>query len=191
MRASGTSSRSSCARCSILCTRLCTQNTWPSRNSSRRIASVETRSSSSPTNVRIGWRSAGGVCSNDMSRIPTRLISSVRGIGVAVNVSTSTLVFNFFIISLCVTPNRCSSSTTSSPRSLNFTPSCNKRCVPITQSTSPLATPARTFFACELVRKRDRDSTRIGYPRKRSANVFACCDASNVVGTSTATCLPS
>jgi hypothetical protein len=49
MRASGTSSRSRAAAVSIDCTRLCTQNTWPSRSSSRRIASTATRSSYSPT----------------------------------------------------------------------------------------------------------------------------------------------
>ena len=103
----------------MVLTRLCTQNTWPSRSSSRRIASTATRSSYSPTKVRIGWRSAGGVCSNDRSRMPTRLISSVRGMGVADSVSTSTLVFSFFIASLACTPKRCSSSTISRPRSLN------------------------------------------------------------------------
>ena len=50
-----------------------------------------------------------------------RAISSVRGIGLAVSVSTSTPVASFFTASLCVTPKRCSSSTTSSPRSLNVT----------------------------------------------------------------------
>ena len=65
--------------------------------------------------------------------MPTRLISSVRGIGVADIVSTSTLVFSFLIDSLCWTPKRCSSSTTSSPRSLNFRPSASRRWVPITQ----------------------------------------------------------
>ena len=42
---------------------------------------------------------AGGVCSSERSRMPTRLISSVRGIGVALRVSTSTLTFSFFIAS--------------------------------------------------------------------------------------------
>ena len=36
-------------------------------------------------------------------------------------------VFSFFINSLWLTPNRCSSSTTSSPRSLNLTDSCRRR----------------------------------------------------------------
>ena len=52
--------------------------------------------------------------------MPVRLISSVRGIGVAVSVSTSTSARSCLIRSLCCTPKRCSSSTTSSPRSLNF-----------------------------------------------------------------------
>ena len=147
MRASGTNSRNSRARSSMDCTRLCTQNTWPSRRSSRRIASVATRSSCSPTNVRIGCRSAGGVCKSDKSRIPTRLISSVRGIGVAVSVSTSTFVLSCFIASLWVTPKRCSSSTTKRPRSLNLMVSCSSRCVPMTQSISPVARPAITFLA--------------------------------------------
>ena len=72
--------------------------------------------------------------------MPVRLISSVRGIGVAVSVSTSTLARSCLIFSLCCTPKRCSSSITSSPRSLNFTSSESSRCVPITTSTSPAAT---------------------------------------------------
>ena len=51
--------------------------------------------------------------------MPVSDISSVRGIGVAVSVSTSTFVRHSLIRSLCCTPKRCSSSTTSSPRSLN------------------------------------------------------------------------
>ena len=94
--------------------------------------------------------------------MPTRLISSVRGIGVALSVSTSTLIFSFFIASLACTPKRCSSSTISRPRSLNLTPSCSSRCVPMTQSTSPLASPSITRLASLLVRKRLSVSTRIG-----------------------------
>ena len=52
--------------------------------------------------------------------MPVRLISSVRGIGVAVSVSTSTFARSRLIFSLCCTPKRCSSSITSSPRSLSF-----------------------------------------------------------------------
>ena len=55
----------------------------------------------------------------DMSRMPTSDMFSVRGIGVALIVSTSTFLRICLIFSLCATPNRCSSSTTSSPRSRN------------------------------------------------------------------------
>ena len=65
-------------------------------------------------------RSAGGVCSSDRSRMPTSDISSVRGIGVAESVRTSTFVFIFFIVSLCCTPKRCSSSTISKPEILEL-----------------------------------------------------------------------
>ena len=57
---------------------------------------------------------------SDRSRTPVKLISSVRGMGDAVKVSTSTSVLNFLMVSLWLTPKRCSSSTTSSPRSLNL-----------------------------------------------------------------------
>ena len=40
-------------------------------------------------------------------------------------------------------------------------------------------------------RKRDSISTRTGKAAIRSRNVLKCCSASTVVGTSTATCLPS
>ena len=69
------------------------------------------------TTVWIASRSLGGVSITDMSRSPTRDIFRVRGIGVAVIDSTSTLRLISFSRSLCVTPKRCSSSTMSSPRS--------------------------------------------------------------------------
>ncbi|CAB5060494.1 unannotated protein [freshwater metagenome] len=55
----------------------------------------------------------------DISLIPVIAISKVLGIGVADIASTSTFVLAFFNSSLCSTPNRCSSSTTSKPRSEN------------------------------------------------------------------------
>jgi hypothetical protein len=55
----------------------------------------------------------------DISRMPVRLISSVRGIGVADIVRTSTAVRICLMNSLCSTPKRCSSSTMTRPRSLN------------------------------------------------------------------------
>ncbi len=52
---------------------------------------------------------------------PNMDICSVRGIGVAVNVRTSTCERNCFKRSLCLTPKRCSSSITNNPRSANST----------------------------------------------------------------------
>ena len=64
--------------------------------------------------------------------------------------------------SLCCTPNRCSSSTTSSPRSLGFTSLESSRCVPITTSTAP-DSKSRTTACCSLaVRNRESTSTRTG-----------------------------
>ncbi|MCX5760025.1 MAG: helicase-related protein, partial [Gemmatimonadetes bacterium] len=57
----------------------------------------------------------GAVCMMVRSRSPASAWCSVRGIGVAVSVSTSVSSFNCFSRSLCFTPKRCSSSTTISP----------------------------------------------------------------------------
>ena len=88
----------------------------------------------------------GGVSSKDKSRIPTIDICNVLGIGVADKVSTSTLFFNCLIFSLCFTPNLCSSSTTSNPRSLKIISSLNSLCVPITISIFPDFNPSIIFF---------------------------------------------
>ena len=132
-------------------TRLCTKKTWPSRSSSRRIASTTAASLYSPTWVRIGRRSAGGVVIIDRSRMPTKAISRVRGIGLALSVKTSTPIERDLIASLWVTPNRCSSSTTRSPRSLNPTFSDSSRCVPITTSTLPSFRPASVSLRLGVV----------------------------------------
>ena len=65
----------------------------------------------------------------------------MRGIGVAESVSTSTSVRSCFSRSLAATPNRCSSSTTTRPRSLNATSLDSSRWVPMTMSTVPAARP--------------------------------------------------
>jgi hypothetical protein len=49
------------------------------------------------------------------SLMPLRLMCRVLGIGVAVSVSTSTPVVSAFSLSFWLTPNFCSSSTTSRP----------------------------------------------------------------------------
>ena len=52
--------------------------------------------------------------------MPVSAISNVRGIGLAVSVSTSTPSAMRFTASLCVTPKRCSSSTTRRPSVLEL-----------------------------------------------------------------------
>ncbi len=74
-------------------------------------------SSHGSTYVSTGDRSRGGVCISVMSRRPASDRCSVRGIGVAVSVSTSVCSLSCLSRSLCFTPKRCSSSTTISPRS--------------------------------------------------------------------------
>ena len=124
--------------------------------------------------------------------MPVSDSSSVRGIGVAESVSTSTSARSALMRSLCCTPNRCSSSTTSRPRSLNATSSESSRCVPMTTSTSPLATPGddlRLLLRGEEPRAAPRPAP--GSSRSARGTSGRAGSASSVVGTRTATCLPS
>ena len=140
--------------------------------------------------VSIGSRFCGGVVMIDMSRILVSDMCRVRGIGVAVRVRQSMLVFSSLSRSLCLTPKRCSSSITSNPRFLNVTSFWISRWVPTTTSTPPPATAATTARCSCLLRNRDSISTCTGNAPKRSPKVSKCCSASIVVGVSTATCLP-
>ena len=111
--------RSQSAKEPIVCTRLWTKKTCPPRRSSRRMASRISASEKLQTWVRIASRSAGGVSITERSRSPAKASWSVRGIGVAVSVTTSTVFSSCLSRSLWATPKRCSSSTTSRPRSRN------------------------------------------------------------------------
>ena len=82
--------------------------------------------------------------------------------GVAVSVRTSTFSFNFLILSLWVTPKRCSSSMIRRPRFLNSTSFESTRWVPMTMSTNPFFRSSSVFFCSAAVRKRDNKSTRTG-----------------------------
>ena len=110
----------------------------------------------------------------DISRMPAKLISNVRGIGVALIVSTSTWVRIDLMCSLCSTPKRCSSSTTMSPRSFHVTPVCSSRWVPITMSTLPSFIPSSVARDSAGSVKRDRPLTVTGNPAVRAANVCRC-----------------
>ena len=127
----------------------------------------------------------------DISRMPVIAISSVRGIGVADMVSTSTAVRSCLSVSLCSTPNRCSSSTTMRPSCLNRVARWSSRCVPMMMSAVPSAALSIATSASLAVWNRESCRISIGNCAIRSENVLKCCCASNVVGTSTATCLPS
>ncbi len=127
----------------------------------------------------------------DISRMPVIAISRVRGIGVADMLSTSTDVRSRFICSLCSTPKRCSSSTMISPRSFIRMSGFSSRWVPTTMSTDPSWSPAITSRASASVWNRDSPLRTTGKPLIRSENVERCWVTSSVVGTRTATCLPS
>ena len=75
----------------MLSMRLWTKYTCPPRSSSVRIARASTAPSNLTTLVWMDSRSRGGVSMIDMSRMPISDMLSVRGIGVAVMVRTSTL----------------------------------------------------------------------------------------------------
>ena len=127
----------------------------------------------------------------DISLIPATPISSVRGIGVADMASTSTSVRSRFRYSLCSTPNLCSSSMISRPSRLNRVSGDSSRWVPMTTSTVPSARPREGLRGLRVALEPDSGLTSTGNGAYRSPNVTPCCWASSVVGTSTATCLPS
>ena len=84
---------------------------------------------------------------------------------------TSTLSLSWRRSSFCLTPKRCSSSTTSSPRSRARTSRLSRRCVPMRTSTWPSA-KARTVARCSLAaRKRLTCSTVTGKSWRRSRKV--------------------
>ena len=167
-----------------------TQNTWPPRNRSRCSASRITTESNGMMKVRTASRSTGGVAMIDISRTPVSASCSVRGIGVAVSVSTCTSAFSAFSRSLCATPKCCSSSTISRPRSENSTDFASSAWVPTTMLISPVVRPRRTSLASFAVTMRDSCATLTGKPAKRAENVRKCWRASSVVGTTTATWAP-
>mmetsp|Transcript_1653 Transcript_1653/g.3942 ORF Transcript_1653/g.3942 Transcript_1653/m.3942 type:complete len:284 (+) Transcript_1653:1499-2350(+) len=95
------------------------------------------------TDVMVGFLMGGGVRMVEVSRTPDKDICSVRGMGVADNVKTSTPLLITLSLSFCLTPNRCSSSMTSRDRSLNDKPFPSKACVPTIKSTFPAAMSSR------------------------------------------------
>ena len=110
-----------------------------------------------------------------MSRTPNSDRCSVRGIGVAVIVSTSTVCRRALSRSFTSTPNRCSSSMITSPRLWNCTSCCASRCVPMTMSIEPSARPARMSRVSLGVQKRDSAAIgerELGHPGPERAQVL-------------------
>ena len=124
--------------------------------------------------------------------MPVSDISSVRGIGVADIVSTSTAVRSDFRYSLCSTPKRCSSSTMTRPEVLE-PDGLLQQPVRADDDVDAAVDDARQRSPRPRRRAVNRDSSRIvtGNCAIRSAKVWMCWWASSVVGTRTATCLPS
>ena len=91
-----------------------------------------------------------------MSLAPINENWRVRGMGVADMVSVSTLTFILRSFSFVATPNFCSSSIMSSPKSLNFTLFPMSLCVPTMMSTLPSARSASTSFVFLGLRARDK-----------------------------------
>ena len=96
-----------------------------------------------------------------ISLTPAKDMCKVLGIGVAVRVRMSTWLRICLSLSLCITPNRCSSSIITRPRSLNLTSFWTKRCVPIHMSIVPSFSASKVFFCSkfDLNRLRTDNST--------------------------------
>ena len=90
-----------------------------------------------PISVSTGYRLGGGVEMMLRSRAPIRENCSVRGMGVAVKVNVSTVARNVLSLSFTATPNFCSSSMMSRPRSFHLTRLPTMACVPMRMSISP------------------------------------------------------
>ena len=134
--------------CIKSCTRLCMKNICPPRSISNSTASLISFSLKTCNSVRTGCRLGGGVLIILKSRAPINEKWSVLGMGVAVRVNVSTLALNCFNFSFTPTPNFCSSSIMSRPKSLNFTSLLTMRWVPIIISILPSASFPRVSLIC-------------------------------------------
>ena len=123
------------------------------------------------TKVRTASRSTGGVAISDRSFIPPSAMCSVRGIGVAVIVSTWTSARSCLSFSLWATPKCCSSSTITRPEVLERHALAEQR-VGADDDVDLRPPPAAflTSAASLAVTKRDSVATRTGRPSKRWAN---------------------
>ena len=107
------------------------------------------RQSPAAQRVTIGVRPGGSSSRTLTSRSPYTVIAAVRGIGVAVITSTSGTAAPAFSRSAarCSTPKRCCSSTTTTPRLWNATPSWISAWVPMARSTRAVGEPGEDALA--------------------------------------------
>jgi len=138
----------------------------------------------------------------ETSKSPKTVIATVRGIGVAV-------ITNWWAVasprlrstSRCSTPNRCCSSTTTRPRSWNWTCSLRRAWVPTTIPASPDAARASAAVRWRAVSDDVTSSTWVAWSAPPSMPGIAsgpsiptmerwCWCASTSVGASSAACPP-
>ena len=136
---------------------------------SRSRASRATPASNGSTKVRTGWRRTGGVAITLSSWMPASAACRVRGIGVAVMVSTCTPCRSRCSAALWRVPKRCSSSMITRARSLKRSCGDSSAWVPTTIRTEPSASPWRTACASLARPSRDSCSTRTSKPGEAAA----------------------
>ncbi len=82
----------------------------------------------------------------------------------------------------CWTPKRCCSSTITSARRWNVTPSWNSAWVPTAMCTSPLATAAMALRRVRAGCEPESSATVMPSGRNQASSVRQCCSASSSVG---------
>ena len=123
----------------------------------------------------------------EISRSPYNINAKVLGIGVAVITNTSGFSPLLFSVLLCLTPNLCCSSVTTSPKFLNMTFSSSKLCVPINTSISPFDNLFKISSFCFLEMPLTNNSHLILKFERISSKFFKCCLLKIAVGAITAT----
>ena len=166
-------------RDSSMAIRGATKNTCPPLLSSNCTALTTVSTEKDSTEVFMGIRPSGQVLRVLVSLSPLRLICKVLGIGVALRVRTSIPSFVSFMRSFCFTPNRCSSSITRRPTSLNSIFLPRRARVPITMSAAP---EARMCSPSAGVRMRPETTTGTSSAVVKSRARSACSARGRAIG---------
>ena len=180
MRRFGIMPSNSLRLASMVAIRLCTKKTCPPRLISRMIASLITLASYSFTKVRTSSLSLGGVRSWEYCLMELSAILRLRGIGVALMERIWTFSRKFLSFSFCLTPNLCSSSTTTRA-GLNSSTS-KSECVPTHTCNAPLFSSFKMICFWAAVVKRSSCATLMLYLAKRDERLLKCWEHKRVVG---------